>query len=187
MQRSDGMPHDQEWFGRILSVSRPVFLFVVEDKPLSEVISTVLKYMGYKVLHYDRSPEQLVIRRPPGVHVIVIDIVSSRQTLCGLPQDLCARLPPEAVLVCSQDLEKPFFDCHCHAYFLRTPFNVAQFSYALEQAMELVYNREFSDDKRIDTGDISSDVDEDPPPLPSDPERKKLNGSVPGRVLRLRA
>ncbi len=181
------MPHDQEWFGRILSASRPVFLFIVEDKPLSDVISAVLKYMGYKVLHYDRSPEQLAIRRPPRVHVIIIDIASSRETLCGLPQDLCARLPPEAVLVCSQDLEKPFFDCHCHAYFLRAPFNVAQFSYALEQAMDLVYNREFSDDKRIDTGDISSDVAEDSPPLPSSSERKKPNRSLPGGLLRLHA
>jgi hypothetical protein len=143
--------------------------------------------MGYKVLHYDRSPEQLAIRRPPRVHVIVIDIASSRETLCGLPQDLCADLPPEAVLVCSRNLEKPFLDCRCHAYFLRTPFNVAQFSYALEHAMGLVYNREFSEDKRIDTCDSPPDVAEDSPPLPSSSEQKKLNGSVPSGLLRLRA
>lgn len=187
MQRFDGMSRDQEWFGQILSVSRPAYLFIVEDKPLSDVISSVLNYMGYKVLHYDRSSEQLALRRQPRVHVIIVDVASSRETLCGLPQDLCADLPSEAVLVCSRDLEKPFLDCSCHAYFLRTPFNVAQFSYALEKAMGLVYNREFSDDKRIDTGDLSSDVTENSPPLPSSPERKKLNGSVPARVLRLQA
>jgi hypothetical protein len=144
----DGVPPEYDLFGRILSDKRPLVLLVVDDEPLAKVIGDVMEYMDFKILRCDTAKCTLMARSLPRVHLVIVNVVSSRLTQCGLPTEFCGDLPNDPVLVCGK-LEQPYPECDCHAFFLKTPFNVAQFAYGLDRAMAQIYCRGFSNTRRL--------------------------------------
>jgi hypothetical protein len=143
----DGLPPEGDLFGRILSDRRPLTLLVVDDEPLAKVIGDVMEYMDFKVVRWGPAKCAITTQSMPRAHLIIVNVSSSQLTRCGLPPEVCDNLPNEPVVVCGS-LDKPYLECHCHAFFLKVPFNVGQFAYALDAAMSLVYLRGFSSLKR---------------------------------------